>query len=358
MVSLVAELDKIMDQEGISLGSNADLVAALAMAMAVNPDSDDPTYKEAMNGPEKEKWLKAVKEEVDQIEKMHTYNVIEVDRREITNIISSRFVLCHKQDAQGNISRYKACLVGKGYSQHPGIDFNETFAPTICPVTLRFILSLGATLNSTIEQANMKNAYLNGVLPPNEIIHMHLLLILYKLHPDLVLHLNQANANGKILVLRLWRLLYGTKQEGNKWYEELSLSLEKLGLTKSSADHSLFYRVTSPTNYCLLGVATDDFTYVANSKGTIRKLKEGMGKFMELVDMGELSWILGVDVHRDLKACTISLSQSTYISHILNVTGMTDAKTASTPLQPGIDLTLGSKHVSLTHLSATKKTQY
>jgi hypothetical protein len=83
-----------------------------------------------------------------------------------------------------------------------------------------------------------------------------------------------------------------------------------------------------------------------------------MGEFMELVDMGELSWILGVDVRRDLKARTISLSQSAYINHILDLFGMTDCKNASTPLQPGIDLTPGSEHVSPNLLPTQRKSRY
>ena len=31
----------------------------------------------------------------------------------------------------GTTSQYKACLVTQGFSQIPGIDFNDTFAPTI-----------------------------------------------------------------------------------------------------------------------------------------------------------------------------------------------------------------------------------
>jgi hypothetical protein len=84
--------------------------------------------------------------------------------------------------------------------------------------------------------------------------------------------------------------------------------LEKLGLTKSAADHTLFYCSTSHNKYCLLGVATDNFTYVANSTETIKKLKK---------EMGELSWILGVEVKRNLKAHTLTFFQTSYINHIL-----------------------------------------
>jgi hypothetical protein len=187
---------------------------------------------------------------------------------------------------------------------------------------------------------------------------MHIPPILYDLHPDLIHRLKVARAQGKMLVLRLWRPLYGTKQGGNKWYKELYDVLTKVGFTRSNADHALFYFVKSPNTYCLLGVATDDFTYIADSAGTVTSLKGGMGKFMELVELGELNWILGIDVQRDREARTISLSQSAYINQILERFGMNKARNASTPLEPNIDLTPGSPHVSPTLLSPTEKTVY
>ncbi|KAJ2929176.1 hypothetical protein H1R20_g7915, partial [Candolleomyces eurysporus] len=154
-------------------------------------------------------------------------------------------------------------------------------------------------MGSAIKQGDAKNVYLNGVLPPNEIIYMHLHPIFYKLNHSLIPHCNHTKANSKTLILQLWCPLYGTKQGGNKWYEELCFVLKKLGLTKSNANHALFYCFKSPSEYCLLGVATDDFTYVADSTRTVKKLKTKMGEHMELVEMGELSWILGVDICRD-----------------------------------------------------------
>jgi hypothetical protein len=36
-----------------------------------------------------------------------------------------------KTNADGSLDCYKARMVTKGYSQHPGFDFKETFAPTV-----------------------------------------------------------------------------------------------------------------------------------------------------------------------------------------------------------------------------------
>ncbi len=67
---------------------------------------------------------------------------------------------------------YKACLVLKGFSQIYGIDFHETFALTIRLMTLCILLSVAASKGLTIQQANVKNAYLQAEL--KETIYMEL----------------------------------------------------------------------------------------------------------------------------------------------------------------------------------------
>ncbi|KAJ2932652.1 hypothetical protein H1R20_g4442, partial [Candolleomyces eurysporus] len=91
--------------------------------------------------------------------------------------------------------------------------------------------------------------------------------------------------------------------------------------------------------------------------GTVKKLKAEMGEHIGLAEMGELGWILGVDICKDLKAHTISLSQSAYITQILEKFGMANCKNATTPLEPHINLTPGSEHVS-TALLLPKKPEY
>ncbi|PPQ84116.1 hypothetical protein CVT24_002084 [Panaeolus cyanescens] len=231
--SLLAMYDEIRDQYGKEFTHLPEITQAITFALASgNSESDTPLLDEALNGPDSDKWLTAIKAEADQIFKMDTMDIVDETVRNLPNIIGSGWVLRRKRDSQGNISRYKARLVAKGFSQRPGIDYNDTFAPTVRPSTIRFMLSLGATLGSSIEQADAKNAYLNGVLPHNEIIYMELPPIFLKLYPELVKRDKTAKANGKRLVCRLWRPLYGTKQGANKWYEELSRVLTGIGFVR------------------------------------------------------------------------------------------------------------------------------
>ena len=65
------------------------------------------------------------------------------------NVVGTRWVYDVKVDADGTISRYKARLVAQGFSQRQGIDYYETFAPTMHIKTARVtIISSSPELRS------------------------------------------------------------------------------------------------------------------------------------------------------------------------------------------------------------------
>src|SRR3954466_1900829 len=72
-------------------------------------ESDEPTsYKEAMEGPESEKWLEAMKSEIDSMytNKVWTFVDIPEDRKAVEH----KWIFKKKTDSGGNISIYKARL--------------------------------------------------------------------------------------------------------------------------------------------------------------------------------------------------------------------------------------------------------
>jgi len=105
----------------------ADLEAPeFAFSASLGPE---PTsYRQALMRSDAESWTKAAQEEID----AHTHNGTWelADLPAGRKAIGSRWVFKIKRNADGSIECYKARLVAKGFSQRPGFDFNETFAPT------------------------------------------------------------------------------------------------------------------------------------------------------------------------------------------------------------------------------------
>ena len=60
--------------------------------------------------------------------------------------------------------RYKARLVAHGFSQRPGIDFDETYSPVMDTITFRFLISLAISERLEMRLMDVVTAYLYGSL--------------------------------------------------------------------------------------------------------------------------------------------------------------------------------------------------
>jgi hypothetical protein len=138
--------------------------------------------------------------EIDQLECLKTWEL--VDTPPGSNVINSGFVLTRKRDATGQISSYKARFVGKGYSQVYGVNYFETFTPSVKMLSQRLVLSYAAREDWEIHQIDVKGAYLNAKL--KETIYMKT--------PHGYL---KPGDEGK--VCKLLKGLYGVKQAGREW---------------------------------------------------------------------------------------------------------------------------------------------
>jgi hypothetical protein len=91
----------------------------LALSSMIEPKRFEEASKD-------EFWNKAMDEELDQIEKNDTWEL--VPRPKNKNVIGTKWVFRNKLNEGGHVTRKKARLVCKGYTQVEGIDFEETFA--------------------------------------------------------------------------------------------------------------------------------------------------------------------------------------------------------------------------------------
>ena len=61
--------------------------------------------------------------------------------------IGHKWILKIKYKTDGTIEIYNACLVAKGYTQHEGIDYEETFSPVVRFTSIRLILAIVASMD-------------------------------------------------------------------------------------------------------------------------------------------------------------------------------------------------------------------
>jgi hypothetical protein len=107
-------------------------------------------------------WLKSMNEELDQIEKNDTWEL--VPRPSNKNVIGSKWAYKNKMNEQGNIVINKARLVCKKYAQIEGLNFDETFAPVARLESIRIFLAYACHKQFKVYQMHVKSTFLNGDL--------------------------------------------------------------------------------------------------------------------------------------------------------------------------------------------------
>jgi Reverse transcriptase (RNA-dependent DNA polymerase) len=124
-----------------------------------------------MASPEAPQWLEACMYEMEALKKTGTFEWIERPPPEC-QVVGSHWVFKVKWTSSGEIEKFCTQVVAKGYTKVPGIDFFETYAPTIQKQSFLIILTLAAEFNLELIHFNVKSAFLNPIL--KQLIYMEL----------------------------------------------------------------------------------------------------------------------------------------------------------------------------------------
>ena len=119
------------------------------------------------------------------------------------DVVNVKWIYKTKQDVDGNMQKHKARMVARGFTQQPGIDFNETFAPIACMDIVRIVFAIDAQNKWPVYQMDVKSTFLNGYLEEE----------VYVEHPQ-----GSEVPGQEHKVYRLKKALYGLKQAPRAWY--------------------------------------------------------------------------------------------------------------------------------------------
>lgn len=287
------------------------LIEDFGQCSVLKISADSPSVKTALSGHDSEEWMLSLQDELASITSNGVYEL--VDRPPGVNIVGSKWVLKYKRNAFGEIERRKSRLVAQGFSQKPGVDFNELYSPTPQQATFRMILLFAARFDLNIRQVDIKCAFLQGDL--EETIYMH--------QPPLF---NDGTA-------RVWKLrkpIYGLKQAPRQWNHKLTAALEDMSFRQADHDAALFVHTE---HTALIFVWVDDLIIIADSDHTETLVKAILGRF-EGRDLGDASWILGLEILRDRPNRVVTMTQRRMILDILDRFDIPTTP-VGTPLDPG-----------------------
>jgi hypothetical protein len=273
------------------------------------------TYQEAMRCEDASEWKKSIQEEHQSLKQHQTFKI--VPRTNNMKIIKAKYVFKIKQDEEGKPVRFKTRLVAKGYTQTQGIDFFETFAPTLRHDSLRFLLSMAAQNNFVVQHLDVQTAFLNGEL--QEEIFMEV--------PEALAE--DLKIDRKKVVLKLNKSIYGLKQASRVWNEKFSSTIKAMGYQQSKADPCIFFKFADKKLVSTIGIFVDDCLLFGDHLNNTATAKQLMEKF-KMHDLGPLTFALGIKVEQ--QPGQIKISQEAYVEKCLERFQMKDSKPCVTPL--------------------------
>ena len=190
--------------------------------------------------------------------------------------------------------------------------------------SLRIYLALCLMLNLFIHQVDIVGAYLESLLGDNE------LPIFMKLPPG-IRNLRQIREG---LLCRLLRSLYGLKQSGRLWNQNVIAFYKSIGFIQLNGDPSILIRRLED-EISVVSVYVDDFLLASNTMANLKALKASLAKEYDTKDHGEVKTIIGWQIHRDPAAGTMKIDQSAFIRDLVIEERLTDCNSNVIPMKAG-----------------------
>jgi len=268
--------------------------------------------QEALAAPDAHEWKRAMDEEVQALQKMETWRLVELPLGR--KAMPGKWLYKLKTDVNGRPIRYKARWCARGDRQRYGIDYMETYAAVARSTSFRICMAICAKHDLYCHQMDVTTAFLNGNIEPG--------LDVYTVQPY---GYEQGNH-----VCLLQKALYGLKQSARLWYERFTQYIcDILGFRSLDADPCLVRK-----DKTILMLYVDDLLVIDDSLQAIDHVKSLLTQEFNMKDMGPVTYYLGIRVVRDENASSISLIQDTYVRKLLTQYGMDNSKPMETPMEP------------------------
>ena len=157
-----------------------------------------------------------------------------------------------KRNENHEVVRYKARLVAQGFSQRPGVDYEETYSSVVDATTFRFLISLAVCEKLEMRLMDVITAYLYGSVDND---------IYMKIPEGLQLPDRYDSNPRELYSIKLQRSLYDLKQAGRMWYNRLTEYLLKQGYNNDPICPCVFIK-RYQSQFVIITVYVDDLNII------------------------------------------------------------------------------------------------
>ena len=193
-----------------------------------NYDPDTPNFGQAMRSQYAEEFKAAMQSEIESLIKHGTWQgVLRSSLPEGANVIPSTWAFKIKRLPDSSIYKWKARACVRGDKQIDGVDVFETYAPVVSWSAVRSLLAFALQKDLKTRQVDFSSAFVQSKLPESEQVYIEM--------PR-----GCKDPEGRDIVLKLKRSLYGMRQSPYHWFRTLKEGLEALGYEQSNNEKCMF----------------------------------------------------------------------------------------------------------------------
>jgi hypothetical protein len=206
--------------------------------------------------------------------------------------------------------------VAKGFTQREEIDYNETFSPVSSKGSFRIIIALVAYYDLELHQMDVKTAFLNVDLYEN----------VYMAQPKSFVVEGKEN-----LGCHLTKSIYGLKQASRQWYLKFDETIRKFGFKENEEDNCIYAKFKNE-KFIFLVLYVDDILLASCDVHLLLEIKGFLSSHFDIKDLGEASYVMGIEIHRDRRKWVLGLSQKSYIEKVLKKFNMHKCNPTPAPI--------------------------
>ena len=159
------------------------------------------SLKNALKSDDADEWHEAMRVEYEALMANGTWVLVDCPNHQ--HVLSGKWAFKRKRDINGNIKKYKARWVRRGFQQREGVDYFETYASVVKAATNKVLFEVAAYKRLHSHQCDSITAFFNSQLWEEVYIEQSEFF-------------HNSNFNQ---VLMLLNTLYGLKQSAHLWLD-------------------------------------------------------------------------------------------------------------------------------------------
>jgi len=282
-----------------------------------------PTRREMLQQPDKEHFIAAERTEMENMQRHGVFQWVVPPRG--VRLVRSKFTYKRKRDTETNkITKYKARLVARCFTQIYGIDFTDTYAPTATAAAFRLLMIVAMQMELEVTTGDIDGAFLNPELEED----------IYMSPPP-----GFEDPKRKGEAIKLIKSIYGLKQSARCWHLMLKKELIALRYTAIDASDCFWQLANGKDLISLIVIHVDDYVHAFSEKWLDNRIVQRFTELWGVSGVGPVKHYLGMHIDYQ-KGERVRIDQRAYCERILKRFSFENVKAAPTPLDPAVKLSV------------------